>query len=329
MSRERAVELIRRGNRFLVTCHVKPDADALGSALGLAAILRELGKAVELYSPDGVPRALVFLEGVAAVRSVVPEGPFDATFVMDAAARALVPSLPDRSVRGPLVIVDHHAAADDYGDLIVREVDAAATAEIVLRMMRDLGLPEVPRSAAQPLYAAIVADTGGFRYAGTNPETHRLAARLLELGVDPWYVASHLFERWPRERMALLAEVLRAIQTDAGGRVATVILDRAALERTGATDDMVEGMVNFARMLEGVEIAALLWVPAGCADVKVSLRSGGRIDVARIAVALGGGGHRAAAGASVRADLGTVARRVREEALRALEAAPEKPWTGC
>lgn len=321
MTRARAVELVRSGARFLVTCHVRPDADALGSALGFAAILRSLGKDVTVYAEDGVPPLLAFLEGHERVAAALPEDRFDATFVMDAAARELVPRLPPPERSGPVVIIDHHAAADGFGDVIVREIDAVATGEVVLRMMESLGVKQVPRDAAQPIYAAIVADTGGFRYSGTNPTTHRLAAQLLDQGVDPWDVASHLFERWAPERMALLGEVLRAMKLELGGRVAIVAVDREMMARTGATDDMIEGMVNYGRMLEGVEIAALLWVPEAGGDVKISLRSAGRADVAALAVAFGGGGHRAAAGASVRGgDLATVAARLREGAERALAA---------
>lgn len=320
MSRADAVVLVHAGSRFLVTCHVRPDADALGSALGLAGILRALGKEAIVYSQDGVPPMLAFLDGQEAVHGTLPSGPFDATFVMDAAARELVPDLPPREASGPVVVVDHHAAHDGFGDLVVREIDAVATGEVVLRLMSALGVTDVPRESAQPIYAAIVADTGGFRYSGTNATTHRLAAQLLEQGVDPWQVASHLFERWAPQRMSLLGEVLRAMKLEEGGKLSLVTVDRGMMERTGATDDMIEGMVNYGRMLEGVEIAALLWAPAGAEDVKVSLRSAGRADVAAVAVALGGGGHRAAAGASVRGDLASVEARLRTEAIRAIRA---------
>lgn len=320
MSRARAIEIIRSGSRFLVTCHVRPDADALGSALGLAAILRAVGKEALVYSQDGVPSAITFLEGSDAVHATVPPGPFDATFVCDSAAAELVPRLPGKDHTGIVVIVDHHAAADGFGDVIVREIDAVATGEVVLRLMEDLGLHDVPPGAAQPVYAAIVADTGGFRYAGTNPTTHLLAAKLLGKGVDPWDVAANLFERWAPARMALLGEVLRAMQVDAGGRLAIVSVDRPMMQRTGATDEMIEGMVNYGRMLEGIEVAALIWVPAAGGDVKVSLRSSGAADVAKVAVALGGGGHRAAAGATVKADLTTALERVRTECKKAIDA---------
>lgn len=304
MSRERAVAALLEGRRFLVTCHRRPDADALGSALGWAAMVRALGKEAVVYSEDGVPPALTFLHGSErVVESLDSEARFDATFVMDAAARALVPTLPPATRSGPVVVVDHHAAHDDFGDIVVRELDACATAEVVLRLWSELSPGPVPPEAAQPIYAAIVADTGGFRYPGTSSHTLRIGATLLDAGVDPWSVASHLFERWPRERMALLGEVLASLRLELDAKVALVCVDRDVFARTRATDEMLEGMVNFGRMLEDVEVAVLLWVPRSSSpeapETKVSLRSNGRVDVARIATALGGGGHRTAAGASV------------------------------
>ncbi len=303
MSRERAVALIRAGTRFMVTCHVRPDADALGSALGLAAMIRTLGKEAVVYSEDGVPPNLHFLVGSGEVLGTLPSTRFDATFVMDAAARVLVPRLPPSELSGPVIVVDHHAAHDGFGDLVVREIDACATGEVVLRMWRDLSSDPVPAAAAQPIYAAIVADTGGFRYPGTNGDTLRMGAGLLDAGVSPWAVASNLFERWARERMALLGEVLRALEVHEGGACVVVCVGRDVFDRTGATDEMLEGMVNYGRMLDGVKVAALLWVPrtatAERLEVKVSFRSDGDADVARLAVALGGGGHRTAAGASL------------------------------
>ena len=305
MSRAHLVQLLREGRRFLVTCHVRPDSDALGSALGMAAMLRTLGKDAVVYSQDGVPPNLLFLAGSSTVHASVPTGAFDATLVMDAAAQVLVPSLPPRERSGPVVVVDHHAAHDGFGEVVVREVDACATGEVVLRIWSDLSGGPVPPDAAQPIYAAIAADTGNFRYPGTTGETLRLGAGLLDTGVSAWSVASHLFERWPRERMALLGEVLRALEVHLEGRCAVVCVGRDTFERTGATDEMLEGMVNYGRMLEGVKIAALLWVPrianpsTGRPEIKVSFRSDGEADVAAIAVALGGGGHRVAAGASL------------------------------
>jgi phosphoesterase RecJ-like protein len=315
MSRAAAIELIRRGRRFLVACHRVPDADALGSALGLAAVLRAAGKDADVYCPDEPSESLRFLPGITGVlRTLDGQAPFDATFVMDLASSALLPEgFPARSTSGTVVVVDHHAAHDDFGDLAVRELDACATGEVVVRMMEDLGIDAVPADAATPIYAAVVADTGGFRYAGTRPDTLRLGARLLEAGVDPWQVAYHLFEGFAPERLALLREVLATLRMHADGRVAVLRVTREMLARTGGTDEMVEGMVNYARSVRGVEIAALLWEKLGAAgalSTKVSLRSRGPVDVTRIATAFGGGGHRAAAGAQSDEGLDAVEARI-------------------
>jgi phosphoesterase RecJ-like protein len=338
VSREQTLKLVREGSRFLVTCHRRPDADALGSAIGLAEILRSLGKEAFVWVPEVLaPNLLFFAAG--RVDHVLPEGTFDATFVMDTAARSLLPKgLPDRGA-GPLVIVDHHAAHDDVGDVVCRECDACSTAEVVMRLAAELGARPVPEAAAAPLYAALVADTGGFRYAMTTPATLRLGAELLERGAEAWLTAYELFEGWQPERMKLLGEVLESLELALDGRVAFLQVTRAMLARTHADDDMVEGLVNYGRMLRGVEIAVLLWeyprdrlsappdgkgpmrpssIPSAL-DTKVSLRSSGRADVARIATALGGGGHRAAAGAQLPETFDEVRARVIAEASAVLD----------
>lgn len=323
MSVAEAVSLAHAGSSFLVTCHRRPDADALGSALGFAAILETLGKEAIVYSPDPLSITLRFLPGVdRVVRELPPGRRFDATWLMDTASPELLPSgMPSGDLGGPLVVVDHHAAHDVFGDLTVRDVDACATGEVVLQLMEGLGVEEIPPLAATPIYAAIVADTGGFRYSSTSARTLRLGARLIDAGAEPWEVAYHLFEGWEPERMRLLGAVLDTLETFEGGRVATLKVTREMLERLGATDDMVEGMVNYGRMLSGVEVAILVWewpvVGADGSDrldTKVSLRSRGPIDVSRIAVSLGGGGHAGAAGVQLRANLDDAMQRVRVEA---------------
>ena len=323
-----AVKLVRDGRRFLLTCHVLPDADAVGSMLGLAEVLRSLGKEVYLYNRDPVPEQLQFLPGAAAVRSTLPTGiSFDATFVTDTASRALLPrQFPPRSVTGPVVIVDHHVAHDDFGDVALRDVTACASAVVVMQLAGALGVNPLPQSASAPLYTALVADTGGFRYPGTTADTLRTAADLLDAGVvDAWQVASHVFEGWSMARMRLLGLAINAIETEYAGRVAVISVPLSMLEQAGASDDMAEGLVEYGRMLKGVEIAIMLWerharsdeTLGGATLTRLSLRSAGRADVSRVALALGGGGHRAAAGATVTWDM----RRAREQVV--LEAGRE------
>jgi bifunctional oligoribonuclease and PAP phosphatase NrnA len=325
---DQVAALIQAGRRFLLTCHLLPDADAVGSMLGLAEILKALGKEVVMYNRDPIPRLLAFLPGVnQIVTSISDDDRFDAVLITDTAARSLLPrTLPARAVTGPRVILDHHLAHDDFGDVVVRDSSACATAIVVIELARTLGIDPVPASAAEALYTALVADTGNFRYPGTTSDTLRLAATLLDTGVDPWRVASHVFEHWPMERMRLLGLVIDAIALECHGKVAIVCIPQSMLAQAGAEERMVEGLVEYGRMVEGVEISALLWEQTASADdtdfgqsvSRLSLRGAGTVDVSAVAVALGGGGHRSAAGATLRGDLVQARARVLRAAADAL-----------
>jgi len=318
---EEVMKVVRDGERFLVACHRRPDADSLGSALGLIKTLRAVGKEATLFMPESIPDSLLFLmEGEQGI-ATVPEGTrFDATWVLDIAAKALLPpGFPSPDVTGPVVIVDHHHAHDDVGDIVLRDTSAAATGEVVVRLMEELGLTSLPEGSATPLYAAIVSDTGGFRYATTRPATLRLGARLVEAGADPWQVAYQLFERWEPARLRLLSSIIATLETAFDGRVAIMRVTREMLQICDANDDMVEGMVNYARGVEGVEIGALLWEwpvrdAAGThIETKISLRSRGNVDVSVIAAALHGGGHRAAAATQLDITIAEAEERLRAE----------------
>ncbi|MDH3623705.1 MAG: bifunctional oligoribonuclease/PAP phosphatase NrnA [Myxococcales bacterium] len=318
---ERAVQIAKEGKRFLVACHRRPDADSLGSALGLIAMLRATGKEATLFMSESIPESLQFLvENEKGVGSFDEGVRFDATWIMDIAAKKLLPpNLPGPKVTGPLIVVDHHHAHDDVGDIVVRDTGAAATGEVVMNLMEAVGVTELPKGAATPLYAAIVSDTGGFRYASTRPDTLRLGARLIENGADPWRVAYQLFERWEPARLKLLAEIISTLQMAFDGRAAIMRVTRKMLADCGANDDMVEGMVNYARRVEGAEIGALLWEwpvledGSNHLETKISLRSSGKADVSSIAQALNGGGHRAAAATQLDITIDEADERLRAE----------------
>jgi phosphoesterase RecJ-like protein len=318
---DKAIEIVRRGERFLVACHRRPDADSLGSALGLVRALRTIGKEATLFMPESIPDSLQFLMDGEPSIAEVPEGTrYDATWIMDIAAKALIPpGFPPPEISGPVVVVDHHHAHDDIGDIVVRDTSAAATGEVVVRLIEELGLTSIPEGAATPIYAAIVSDTGGFRYATTRPATLRLGARLLEEGVDPWHVAYQLFERWETARLRLLSSIIATLDIAFDGKVAIMRVTREMLAICGANDDMVEGMVNYARRVEGVEVGALLWEwevqdsSRSHVETKISLRSRGDFDVSKIAAALDGGGHRAAAATQLDISIDEADKRLRAE----------------
>lgn len=318
---EKALEVARNGERFLVACHRRPDADSLGSALGLIKTLRAIGKEATLFMPEAIPDSLLFLMETEQGLAEVPKGMrYDATWVMDIAAKALLPpGFPSAEVTGPVIIIDHHHAHDDVGDIVYRDTNAAATGEVVVQIIEALGLESIPDGSATPLYAAIVSDTGGFRYATTKPATLRLGARLIEAGADPWQVAYQLFERWKPARLRLLSAIIATLEFAFDDRVAIMRVTREMLQICSADDDMVEGMVNYARRVEGAEIGALLWEwPVHDARgerlaTKISLRSSGQTDVSVLAAALNGGGHRAAAATQLDVPIDEAEKRLRAE----------------
>jgi bifunctional oligoribonuclease and PAP phosphatase NrnA len=321
VSCEPLVERLVAARRIVCTCHRRPDADALGSALGLSRHLESMGKEAFVYVPEPLSASLEFLVTPGeVVTSLHDRGPFDLIVVTDTAAASLLPKgLPAQT---PMAVIDHHAAHEAFGDVVLRDVEASSTGEVVLRVLDALGLPDVPpRRVAEPIYAAVVADTGGFRYSSTSASTMRLGARLIEGGADPWKTAYHLFEGWPPERLKLLSAVIETLTTRFEGKLALLEVTREMLEETHGDDEMVEGLVNYGRMLRGVEVAVLLWEfdvhenGRHRRDVKVSLRSRGDVDVAAIAVELGGGGHRAAAGAQLISSID----EARDEVVRLLE----------
>lgn len=320
---EQVAAILRQRRRFLVTGHLQPDGDAIGSMLALGEILRALGKDVVLYNPDSLPERYLFLPGTAAVVRVLPEGVrFDATLVVDCGDEKLLgPSWPGRDVTGTVVVLDHHRSHKEFGDVVLR-TDACAVGEMVYRLAEHLGVP-ISRAAAECIYASMCTDTGGFRYASTTPDSLRIAAELVERGAQPWKTSWHLFEAWPLERLQLLTDVLGTLEVLDHGRVALLKVPRAVLARHGASSDMIEGFINFARMIAGVEVSALV-SEGDNGTVRTSLRSRGRIPVDAIAARFGGGGHLAAAGCSFEGvGLEAAAERVAKALVEAVESAPD------
>jgi len=323
----RVADALRRAPRVLCVMHAGPDGDACGSTLALALGLRDLGHETTTLCSTGVPAAFRFLPGADTVLREVPPGArFDAACVCDAGAFARIgPGLPPREALGTLVNVDHHLTSDGFGDLNYVDPAAAAAGVLVARLLRDLG-HRLTSDVATALYASVLTDTGSFRYSSTDPEALRLAADLVEAGADPWRVSSGISENHPCERLHLLRDVLATLELSGDGRFASLVVTRAMMQAVGAGEDLLDGFVNYARGIRGVEVAAQV----GETDQgwHVSFRSRGKADVSRVAVSLGGGGHRNAAGALLHGDLAGVRTRVAEAVGRELARiapAPPKP----
>lgn len=295
----RIVAALARARTCLVTMHRGPDGDALGSALALAEALREWGKEVVVYSADGVPSGFRFLVGAdRVVRELGITQRFDVSITCDAGdATRLGPDFPPPERRGLLVNVDHHPTTPSFGDLNYIDASAAAVGVIVARILDAAGRP-ITKAIGTGILCSLVTDTGSFRYPNTNGECLRLAARLVELGVDPWEVGRGIYESQTPARIRLLALVLGSLTLSPCGRFAWVDVTRVMREEAGTDEETEGGFVNQPRSVAGVEVALCFREQEG-GMIRVSLRSRGRVDVSAIAIRHGGGGHHNAAGCAV------------------------------
>jgi phosphoesterase RecJ-like protein len=313
-----AVDALRSANRILITMHRGPDGDALGSALALACALRDLGREVTVYNPDELPYNFSFLPGATEVAKSLPQGAqFDVTVATDAGAfDRLGPDVPEPDRRGVLINLDHHVTTEPFGDVNYVDPHAASVGILAYKIIKGLGAA-LSRDAAVCIYASILADTGCFRYSSTDPECLRIAAELLEAGVDPWEMTIRVYEQQPLARMRLLADVLGTLEVH--GRLATITITNAMVAKTGSVIDLTDGFINYARSVDGVEVAASFREPQNGGPWRVSFRSRGRVNVAAIAQKFGGGGHHNAAGCSIAGDEATVRAKIAQEIEEALK----------
>ncbi|MBI5529115.1 MAG: bifunctional oligoribonuclease/PAP phosphatase NrnA [Deltaproteobacteria bacterium] len=293
-----AARELRSTGKALVTCHVSPDGDAIGSGLALALALRARSAEVVFYSEDPVPYNYAFLPGASTVVRKVPAGArFDHTFILDLSDASRLGRGFPREGLGTVVNVDHHATGPGIGGLQVRDEHAAATGELVCRLFKAARVPISPEIATN-LYCAILTDTGSFRYSNSTPGAFAAAGRMVACGAEPWRIASEVYESEPAARYHLLGRALSTLHVSCGGRFASLYVTSEMYRATGASKEMTDQFVNFARALKGVEVAAFLReLPDG--RFKASLRSRGGIDVSAVGVRFGGGGHRNAAGAEL------------------------------
>ncbi len=301
---QQIIEKINNNQRFLVVAHENPDGDAVGSTLGLALALREMGKDVTAYNVDGIPEVMQFLPHSNFLQNQLTDNKiFDVAFVLDAGDVNRT-ALPVKDLCQTLINIDHHPHSS-FGDLCYVDTTACATAILVYHVLKGCHQYQLSLDVAKALYLAILSDTGSFRYSSANEECFAVAAELVGLGIDPWEISSHLYESLAPERMRLLGLVLPSLEISPCGRYASVALTLDVLKDSGASDQHADGFVNYPRAISGVEVA-LFFNQLSVDEFKISFRSRGTIDVGHLARNLGGGGHHNAAGAKIKGTLDEV-----------------------
>ncbi len=318
------VEIVRSRQRFLLTTHVRPDGDGLGSMLALADVLSRQGKTARLVVASSLPPRYDFLDPGRLVRRFEPPGDdcrdAEAVIVLDTGAWGQLGDFGTflRSLAVPKVVIDHHLTQDDLGAVRLVDVTAEATGRLVFEATAALGGP-LSAAAAHALFVAVAMDTGWFRHPNTTPATFSLAARLQEAGARPTDAYEQLFERGTLGRLRLTGLVLQRLTTAQGGKVAFTEIHKGDYAATGALPQDSEDLINYTRSLDGVEVG-LFFMEQPRGGVKVSFRSRSRIDVARIAATFGGGGHRLASGATLPDPLDEARTRVLAAVAAALDA---------
>lgn len=292
------LDIVRRGSRFAVCSHARPDGDAVGAMLACGMMLRQLGKHAELFSADPVPIIYRALPGAGSIRQVRQvDGDFDAAilFECDGIPRSRLSGLEGRV----LVNIDHHASGQPFANVNWIDLDACAVAEMVHTLAKAAGAVITPDMAAC-LYAGLLTDTGSFCYETTDAHAFELARELVRRGANPAQIAREVYFSNPLSKMLLLGAALSNLRRE--GRLAWLWVTHADMARTAAAEEDCEGIVNYAIGISGVEAAVLLReLPDR--RVRLSLRSKGPVDVARIASGFGGGGHPHAGGCTLEGPL--------------------------
>ena len=322
------VDLVQRHQRFVLTTHVRPDGDGLGSMLALADVLEAppLSRQVRMTVASVLPPRYDFLDPTRRIRRFEAPGDLyrdaDAAIVLDTGTwnqlgdfGKLLRALPIAKA-----VIDHHLTQDDLGALRLVDTTAEATGRLVHEAITALRVP-IPASAAHSLFVAVAMDTGWFRHNNTTPATFTLCADLVRAGARVTEAYECLFEQNTLGRLKLMGLVLSRLQMTHGGKVAHTEVRREDYAATGATPQDSEDLVNYTRSLEGVEVG-LLFMEQPRGGVKVSFRSRQHVDVARLAERFGGGGHRLASGAILETSLADARTRVLAAVGEALAGSP-------
>ena len=322
----RFVEVVCTHQRFVLTSHIRPDCDALGSELAMAGILQRLDKEVLICNAFAVPRNLRFLDhqhkfkqlGVSASAEEIER--YDVLMVLDTTAWAQLGVMADvvRATKTKKIVLDHHVSEDDLGAEVFKDVDAEATGRLVIDAADQLGVA-VDAQIARAAFAAVATDTGWFRFSSTSGGTLRLAARLVEAGADPATIYHDLYEVETLARLRLIGRTMARTQSELDGRLIYTWIEREDFDATGAVPSDSEDVVNMAFAVGGTEAAFILVEQVG-GGFKVSLRSrDDQVDCSRLAELFGGGGHRRAAGAFLREPLETARAKVLDAVRAAMQ----------
>ena len=313
------MEVIRHHKRFLVSSHLNPEGDALGSALALASLLKRLGKKAMVANEGGIPKSYRFFPRVAPVLSGPdPKGKVEVAMVVDVPLLSRTGTVEKLIKQIPVLVnIDHHVSNHRFAHINWVDPMAAAVGEMIYRLYRAFRVKPT-RDEALCLYVSLVTDTGSFRYMNTTPAVHRMAAQLIATGVSPLRVSQVLYENRSSRDLRFLGDTLQGIRHTPDGKIAWLEVTNRMVKAHSPGPDVQDELVNFPRSIESAEIAFVVRETEEKGKIRASLRSKGNVDVDRLARRFGGGGHKAASGCTIEGTLLEARERLLKAARQAL-----------
>ncbi len=306
---------IHQHHSFVLTSHIRPDCDALGSELGMAGLLRQLGKQVQIVNGHPTPPNLAFIDLDLSIQVLgdhiaAEDLHADCFIVLDTSAWAQLGPMGEvlRQFKGTKLVIDHHVGEDDLGAEFYKETTSEATGHLVARLAREMKL-QITEPMARALFAAIATDTGWFRFGSTTSATYRIVADLLECGAVPASIYGDLYERDTIGRVRLRGRILSRTQSDLDGQLVHTFVRKEDFAETGALPSDTEDAINMTLAIAGTKVA-LIMVEQLKGGFKISFRSRCAVDCNRLANQFGGGGHKAAAGAFIEGDFEDAQRKI-------------------
>lgn len=317
---DEALAFMRSAESFLVVSHVQPDGDAISSTVVVGWLLQKLGKSAVLINEDELPSRLSYLyqfDSIINYKLAPPEQTYDAIIAIDCADYRRIGEVSGSfAPEAKLLNIDHHPTNNGFGAVNVIRAEAAATVEILFDLIERAGI-SLDLDCATAIYTGLLTDTGGFRYSNTSPRVMEIASRLLAVGVSGNELADHLLEKMTMAKLKLLQIALNRLEFTDNLEIGWVFIGKDDLRDTGAVSEDLEGIVNYALNVDGVEVG-ILFKETEDGAVKASLRSAGKANVAAIAQSFGGGGHVRAAGCRLEGPLSDAISHLVEAVRKAL-----------
>ncbi|MFH1798771.1 MAG: bifunctional oligoribonuclease/PAP phosphatase NrnA [Candidatus Omnitrophota bacterium] len=317
---KRVIEIFKTKNKFLITSHVNPEGDAIGSQLAVYYLLKKIGKQPFMADHDSVPENLRFLTGAELIANELSEdfSP-DVVIVVDCPVKERAGSICECfDAKQFIVNIDHHVSNEFFGEVNWVEPEASSVGEMIFYLIKAMGV-KLDLNMANAIYAAIITDTGMFNYSNTSAETHQAAGELISLGVEPKTMHDEIFEKKSAHEIKLLASVLKTLHVKEEGRLAHMELTRDMYRAEGIDTASTDDFINFPRSIRGVEITVFFKENGTKTDkINVSFRSAGKVDVNTIAAGFGGGGHPQASGCVLDCGLEEAKEKVLLEAKKIL-----------